>query len=145
YDQCRIGLVLGASRDRARHLSRKDPPLPHAPRTGSHGHDKIRRPAMARRGKNPKLGEVRMVRRDGETRIIYMDNDLVRDGQGKPLLVSVFKDVTEQRRSEEHQRKMEHQLLHVQKLEAVGTLAGGIAHEINNALVPVIALTKLMA
>ena len=101
--------------------------------------------AIAKSGKNPKPGEVRMVRRDGETRTIYMDNDLVRDGQGKPLLVSVFKDVTEQRRSEEHQRKMEHQLLHVQKLEAVGTLAGGIAHEINNALVPVIALTKLMA
>jgi len=101
--------------------------------------------AIAKSGKTPKPGEVRMVRRDGETRTIYMDNDLVRDARGKPLLVSIFKDVTEQRRAEEHQRKMEHQLLHVQKLEAVGTLAGGIAHEVNNALVPVIALTKLMA
>jgi PAS domain S-box-containing protein len=100
--------------------------------------------AIAKSGKVPKPGEVRMVRRDGEIRTIYMDNDLVRDAQGRMVLVSVFKDVTEQRKAEEHQRQMEQQLLHVQKMEAVGTLAGGIAHEINNALVPVIALTKIM-
>ena len=101
--------------------------------------------AIARSGKTPKPGEVRMVRRDGETRTIYMDNELVRGARDRPLLVTVFKDVTEQRWAAEHHRKMEQQLLHVQKLEAVGTLAGGVAHEINNALVPVIALTKVMA
>jgi PAS domain S-box-containing protein len=101
--------------------------------------------AIARSGKTPKPGEIRMVRRDGEARTIYIDTDLVRGAGDKPLLVGVFKDVTEQRRAEEQRRTMEHQLFHVHKLEALGTLAGGVAHEINNALVPVIAHTKLMA
>jgi PAS domain S-box-containing protein len=100
--------------------------------------------AIAKSGKTPKPGEIRMMRRDGETRTIYIDTDLVRGAGGKPLLVGVFKDVTEHRWAEEQRRTMEQQLLHAQKLEAVGTLAGGIAHEINNALVPVIALTKIM-
>src|SRR5579863_10287042 len=37
------------------------------------------------------------------------------------------------------------QLHHAQKLEAMGTLAGGMAHDLNNAIVPLIALTKLVA
>src|SRR5580658_9062228 len=100
--------------------------------------------AIAKSGKTPKPGEIRMVRRGGETRTIYIDTDLFRGEEGKPLLVGVFKDVTEQRQAEEQRRTMEDQLFHVQKLEALGTLAGGVAHEINNALVPVIAHTKLM-
>jgi signal transduction histidine kinase len=46
---------------------------------------------------------------------------------------------------EAERRTLEEQLHHSQRLEALGTLAGGAAHEINNALVPVIALTKMMA
>jgi PAS domain S-box-containing protein len=106
--------------------------------------DKVERAVViAKSGKSPRPGEVRMVRRDGETRTIYIDNDLIHDGTGKPLLFSVFKDVTEQRRAEERQKEMEQQLLQAQKLEALGTLAGGVAHELNNTLVPVLGLAKL--
>jgi PAS domain S-box-containing protein len=59
--------------------------------------------------------------------------------------VGLWTDVTAMKRAEAERRVLEAQLHHSQRLEALGTLAGGAAHEINNALVPVVALAKLMA
>jgi two-component system cell cycle sensor histidine kinase/response regulator CckA len=63
-------------------------------------------------------------------------------GEGK---VGLWNDITALKRAEAERRMLEAQLQHSQRLEALGTLAGGAAHEINNALVPVIALTKMVA
>jgi PAS domain S-box-containing protein len=63
-------------------------------------------------------------------------------GEGK---VALWTDITALKRAEAERRRIEAQLHHSQRLEALGTLAGGAAHEINNALVPVIALTKMVA
>jgi PAS domain S-box-containing protein len=63
-------------------------------------------------------------------------------GDGK---LGLWTDVTEIKRAEAERRALEVQLHHSQRLEALGTLAGGAAHEINNALVPAISLAKLMA
>jgi PAS domain S-box-containing protein len=59
--------------------------------------------------------------------------------------VGLWTDVTALKRAEAERRALERQVHHSQRLEALGTLAGGVAHEINNALVPVIALTKIVA
>jgi PAS domain S-box-containing protein len=59
--------------------------------------------------------------------------------------VGLWTDITALKRAEAERRTLEAQLQHSQRLEALGTLAGGAAHEINNALVPVIALTKMVA
>jgi PAS domain S-box-containing protein len=59
--------------------------------------------------------------------------------------VGLWTDVTALKLAEEERRSLEAQLYHSQRLEALGTLVGGTAHEINNALVPVIALTKMVA
>jgi PAS domain S-box-containing protein len=101
---------------------------------------------LARRGVVPRSGEFRIHRGDGEIRTLYCETEFVRDAGGKPVRsMSVFRDVTELRAAEARQREMERQLLHAQKLESLGTLAGGIAHDLNNTLVPVLALTKLTA
>jgi PAS domain S-box-containing protein len=62
-------------------------------------------------------------------------------GGGK---VGLWTDITALKRAEERRRALEHQLQHSQRLEALGTLAGGIAHDLNNMLVPIVALAKLL-
>jgi PAS domain S-box-containing protein len=57
--------------------------------------------------------------------------------------IGIRLDITELKKAEAQRLALVEQLQHSQKLEAIGTLAGGIAHELNNALVPVLALAKL--
>jgi two-component system cell cycle sensor histidine kinase/response regulator CckA len=52
-------------------------------------------------------------------------------------------NVTAQVEAEARRRELEVQLMHSQKIEALGTLAGGVAHDLNNTLVPILALSKL--
>ena len=106
----------------------------------------LERMMTARRGVRPLPAEFRAVRPDGESRIVYTDMEVVTDRAGKPSrLVMVFKDVTELREVERRRKDVEAQLFHSQRLESLGTLAGGIAHDVNNMLVPVLSLGKLMA
>ena len=51
--------------------------------------------------------------------------------QGKTILHCLWRDLTSQKRIEEEKTKLEVQLAHAQKLESIGQLASGIAHEIN--------------
>jgi two-component system, cell cycle sensor histidine kinase and response regulator CckA len=56
------------------------------------------------------------------------------DLDGVPHIISVTRDVTQRKQAEEEKERLESQLFHSQKLEAIGTLTGGIAHDFNNIL-----------
>ena len=87
--------------------------------------------------------EFRIIRPDGVLRQLRREFELIRDAAGAPLYLSgTVQDVTELREAQEREKALERQLLHSQKLEALGTLAGGIAHDLNKALVPVLAMTE---
>ena len=74
---------------------------------------------------------------DGSCFPVEYSAALMRDGNDVVGAVLEFKDVTEQRRTEDERRLLEARIQQAQKLESLGLLAGGIAHDLNNTLVGV--------
>ncbi|MGK2943305.1 MAG: CHASE domain-containing protein, partial [Desulfuromonadales bacterium] len=69
---------------------------------------------------------------------------LERDQQGNPLEVLGFvQDITERKKAEEERTELERQLHQSQKIDSVGRLAGGVAHDYNNMLSVIIGRTEL--
>ena len=77
-------------------------------------------------------GELEHMTKQGTPVIIQSRWRLIRDAHGEPLSVlSVGSDITEK-------KSFETQLFRSQRLESLGTLAGGIAHDLNNVLAPIL-------
>lgn len=83
-------------------------------------------------------GEFHQLTRDGKEAIVESRWTLVRDEQGKPKSIFVVStDITEK-------KKIEAQFLRAQRMESIGTLAGGIAHDLNNMLQPIMMSLQLL-
>ncbi len=80
----------------------------------------------------------RIIRPDDTIRWVRDQAFPVRDEQGRVVrIVGTVEDITER-------KKLEEQFLHAQRLEAIGTLASGVAHDLNNILAPLFMVGPLL-
>ncbi|MBF0544601.1 MAG: PAS domain S-box protein [Candidatus Riflebacteria bacterium] len=79
--------------------------------------------------------EYRIIYPNGEVHWISALGNTTYDPSGQPLrMAGICLDITEQKRAVEEKEKLLVQLNHAQKMESIGRLAGGVAHDFNNML-----------
>jgi PAS domain S-box-containing protein len=84
-------------------------------------------------------GELHQVTKQGKEIIVASRWTLMRDEEGQPKsILTVNTDITEK-------KQLETQFLRAQRMESLGTLASGIAHDLNNALTPMLMTVQLLA
>ncbi|HVZ78661.1 MAG TPA: ATP-binding protein, partial [Gemmatimonadaceae bacterium] len=82
--------------------------------------------------------EHRLRLRDGRVKVVQERWRVVHDANGKPVRASgTCQDITER-------KQIEAQFLRAQRMESLGTLAGGIAHDLNNVLTPIMMAIDLL-
>jgi PAS domain S-box-containing protein len=87
-------------------------------------------------------GEIETVRRGGEPFPIEVRTVPILH-RGEPHVLAMIRDLTERRRVETEQTRLEAQLRQAQKMEAIGQLTGGIAHDFNNLLTSIMGYVAL--
>jgi PAS domain S-box-containing protein len=87
-------------------------------------------------GQPPSQCEFKVVRKNGGERWVLMTSERL-EYEGQPALIGTLLDITEH-------KALEGQLRYAQKMEAIGKLAGGVAHDFNNVLTAVAGYGNLL-
>lgn len=99
----------------------------------------------ARPGGKPFEVQFRIRRQDdGSLQHIQGLATVLRDETGAPVrMIGTNWSITESKENEARRRRLERQLAQAQKMESLGLLAGGIAHDLNSMMTPIIMLSEL--
>jgi two-component system cell cycle sensor histidine kinase/response regulator CckA len=126
--------IMGFSRDE---FSRLTYTALAAPDHHAAGH--AARLAMLSNQRDSYSAEKRYRRKNGQYFWGRVVTTLLRDATGEPkYFISVIEDITER-------KSLEEQVLRAQRMESIGTLAGGIAHDLNNLLAPILMGVGLLS
>ena len=89
--------------------------------------------------------EFTIQRRDKEIRHIFISVTPYQDADGNiEGAVGLFSDITERKKEKSEQKKLKEQLERAQRMESLGILAGGVAHDLNNILGPLVAYPEMI-
>ena len=91
------------------------------------------------------FAHVKMVHKDGRTVPVDLSSSVIMDKDGQSVgFRGMLRNATGRLLLEEERKRLENQLIHAQKMEAIGTLAGGIAHNFNNWLAGILGHVSLL-
>jgi len=98
-----------------------------------------------RNEKPAKVVDWELIRKDGTVCIVEISVSLIKDEKKRPTgFRGVARDVTDRKRAEKEKKQLEAQLHIARKMEAIGTLAGGVAHDLNNILSGIVSYPELL-
>jgi PAS domain S-box-containing protein len=81
--------------------------------------------------------EEKMLAKNGELIDVSINASIIRDESGQPLVRTVARDITEK-------KNLEAKVIHAQRIDSIGNLAGGVAHDFNNILTSILGSTSIM-
>jgi len=89
--------------------------------------------------------EICLVDKTGQIRTCSVNARLLRDQNENPeRIIGIFRDITEQKAMENKKKDLEERLNRSKKMEALGLLAGGVAHDLNNVLSGIVTYPELL-
>ena len=89
--------------------------------------------------------EMQLKRKNGSLFWVSITANVVKDSNGNILYFEgAVQDITRRKEAEKEKEKLQLQLQQAQKLESIGRLAGGVAHDLNNLLLPILGYNELI-
>jgi PAS domain S-box-containing protein len=108
-------------------------------------HDRLLKniPLMRHQKLGPK--EYHMIKKDGGKLLFEANSSILQNRNGDQYgIVNVCRDITQRKQAEMEKKSLEEKLTRSQKMEALGLLAGGVAHDLNNVLSGIVSYPELI-